>query len=295
MWSFSVLLLCVECAAADSVSLTRNRKPLTGAVLKYKGGCNSQAVLSEALQLRGGDGGSMVQSMQNSYFGIPVVTRTWFSMILVFAGLSQASLLQPEMVELDAYKIVKKLQLWRPLTAASFFGGVGPQLLQKLYYLVSFGQQLELTLGIGEYMRVVASCIAMLSFSFHILGWKFLGDGLIMAITVLCAQQNPNAQMNMYGFKFPYQFLPFAQLAMSYMFTQQIPWPDIGGLVVGYVHYHINDQLKPDEAIAAKTPSLAKSRPRAGGGSKSSGGSKRKPGGRKQKIATIQSHCPPGG
>ena len=49
---------------------------------------------------------------------------------------------------------------------------------------------------------------------------------------MLCCQQNPDAQINMYGLKIPYQFLPLAQLVLSYMFTQQIPWPDIVGLFV---------------------------------------------------------------
>ena len=61
------------------------------------------------------------------------------------------------------------------------------------------------------------------------IGWQFTGDGIIMAITVLCSLQNPDAQMSLYGLAIPYQYLPFAQLVMSYMFTQQIPWQDIVG------------------------------------------------------------------
>ena len=45
-----------------------------------------------------------------------------------------------------------------------------------------------------------------------------------MAITVLFAQLSPpGATMSLYGLKVPYPLLPFAQLAMSYLFTQQVP------------------------------------------------------------------------
>jgi hypothetical protein len=47
-----------------------------------------------------------------------------------------------------------------------------------------------------------------------------------MAITVLFAQLSPpGAVMSLYGLKVPYPLLPFAQLAMSYLFTQQVPLP----------------------------------------------------------------------
>jgi len=174
--------------------------------------------------------------------------------IMAFSGLTQVGLLAPEAVQLDAAATVHRFQLWRPLTAASFFGGLGPQLLQKMYYLISFGKELESTLGLGEFARALVSCGAMLSFIFQFLGFPFTGDGLIMAMTVLCCQQNPGAQINMYGLSIPYQFLPIAQLVLSYMFTQQIPWPDIVGLFVGYLNYHINDNLKPDAAVAASLP-----------------------------------------
>jgi hypothetical protein len=203
------------------------------------------------LALRGGAADSVLLKVQRSYLGIPTLTRAWFSLVLGFATLAQVGILQPEALALDA-RATASGQLWRPLTAAAFFGGIGPQLIQKLYYLISFGRGLEGTLGLAEYARVLASCTALLSLLFHPLGWQFLGDALIMSITVLTSLQNPDAEMNMYGLAVPYLYLPFAQLVMSYMFTQQIPWQDIVGAAVGYVHYWMNDNCKPDAAIAPK-------------------------------------------
>lgn len=185
-----------------------------------------------ALRLRGGDLGSMAEGMKSSYLAVPPITRGWFTAILAFSGLSHVGVLAPEALALDAAATVGGLQLWRPITAASFFGGLNAQLLSKMYYLISFGQQLEATVGTSEYARALASNAAMLSIIFHALGWPYTADGLVMALTVLCCQQTPDAPFSFYGLKFSYQFLPLAQLVLSYLFSQQIPWPDIVGLFV---------------------------------------------------------------
>jgi len=168
-----------------------------------------------------------------------------------------------------------------------------------MYYLIQFGKGLESTLGTGEYARAVASCTAMLCVIFNLFGWQFTGDGLVMAITVLTCQQNPEAQMNMYGLNIPMAYMPFAQMVMSYMFSQQIPWNDIVGALVGYAHYYVQDEAKPDSAVAHKmTPPKAPGARTLGsvaGGGGSKG--KRKPA-RKSRIATFAStgaDCGPGG
>ena len=261
------------------------------------------------VRLRGG--ASPLQGLQNAYFGVPVFTRSWLSAIVAFAALNQIGLVPPEMLGLDATATVKRMQIWRPLTAASFLGGLGPQLLQKCYYLVQFGCQLERALGIAEFARVLASCAALLCIVCSTLGMQFIGDGLIMAITVLTCNQSPDQQVNMYGLNIPCAYLPFAQLCMSYLFTQQIPWTDILGALVGYVNYMINDNCKPDSVIykrdnyAAKATSAkakgaktlggsSSSSKKGGGGGKGGGGSKPK---RKSNIATFakEKTCGPDG
>ena len=163
--------------------------------------------LAAAARLRGGNA---LEAVQQAYLNLPLGTRCWSSLIGTLAVLSQIGLLQPEQVAVDAHAIVKQLQIWRPVTAASFLGGLGPQLIQKLYYLISYGRQLEATLGLGEYLRVLASLAAALTFLFHVLGWQFTADGMIMGITVLCAQQMPDAQISLYGLNIPYAAAQFS-------------------------------------------------------------------------------------
>ena len=271
------------------------------------------------LSLRGGDGASIVQKAQNIYFGVPLATRSWLSLIIACASLNQVGILPPEALAIDAQATVGRLQLWRPLTAASFMGGLGMQLVQKLYYMVQFGSGLERTLGVGEYLRILASCTAALCIVCNLLGWQFMGDGLIMAITVLTCMQTPDQQMSLYMITIPCSYFPFAQLCMSYLFTQQIPWQDIVGALIGYLHYHINDNAKPDSVFYKDEAELAQLKAATGGGRKvgdsssgssskaagGGGGAKRKSGGggggkkpsaRKSKVTTFKDvDCGPGG
>ena len=230
MHATRLLVLAVASVSARHSSLPLPRRAgqaercsaHAGACVVEQDGASTTA----ALRLRGGDLASMLEGAQSSYVAVPIVTRVWSSIIVGLALLSQVGLLPPEVLAMDGAAVVKKLQLWRVVTASSFFGGIGAQLLQKMYYLVSFGQALEQTIGSAEYLRVIASCVAVHTFLFHLLGWQFLGEGLIMAITVLFAQLSPpGAVMSLYGLKVPYPLLPFAQLAMSYLFTQQVPYP----------------------------------------------------------------------
>ena len=203
------------------------------------------------VRLRGGGEGP-VEAARRAYVAVPLVTRSWLTLVLALAALSQAGIVKEEFLAVDAAAIAKGWQWWRPLTAAAFIGGVGPQLLQKGYYLVSFGADLERQLKLGEFLRVVVSCVAVLTLLAHMLGWPFVADGIIMAVTVLTCLQNPDQQISMYGLRIPYQYLPYAQLAMSYMFTQQIPFQDIVGLFV-VRHRHVSH---PGSAPRPSAPAL---------------------------------------
>lgn len=82
--------------------------------------------------------------------------------------------------------------------------------------------------------------------------------------------------MSLYGLNIPYQFLPYSQLVMSYLFTQQIPFADILGLFVGYAHYMLNRNLKPDSAIPPPPPKRSPGARTLGGAAGGGGGAKRR-------------------
>jgi hypothetical protein len=210
--------------------------------------------VEKALALRGGASlGGAVTAVKDAYTSIPLATRSWFSLCLGFAAMHQVGVLGPEKVALDRHALSRG-QLWRPITAASFLGGLSGQLIQKLYYLVAYSRSLEGVIGFGGFLRALASCTAMLTMLANTLGWPFLADGLIAAVTVLAAQQTPDAVVNMYGVQLPMGVMPIAQMLLSYLFTQQIPWMDIAGSLAGYLHYQIQDEVKPDAAYYQKHP-----------------------------------------
>ena len=82
--------------------------------------------------------------------------------------------------------------------------------------------------------------------------------------------------VNLYGLSIPNAYLPFAQMCMSYLFTQQIPFADILGLFVGYAHYMLNRNLKPDSAIPPPPPKRSPGARTLGGAAGGGGGAKRR-------------------
>lgn len=240
--------------------------------------------VDKALALRGGGLGSRLGAVKEAYQNLPSITRSWFSLSLGFAALNQAGVLEPEKIALDAHAVAGG-QIWRPITAASFFGGLGPQLLQKMFNLVSYGRKLEDALGLGGFLRTLASMMSMLTLLATKLGWPLLGDALIAAVTVLACKQTPDAVVSMYGLKLPMDLMPVANLVLSYLFTQQIPWMDIAGSAVGYLHYHLQDEAKPDAAYYEKhAHDLKNSRP----GARTLGGKKNSHVQRLQRSSFIQ-------
>jgi len=304
------LLVCAfTCTFVSAASLPDTRARMRANQPSQPLSHNSCSLLPQLIHLRGGS--SVVEKVQRAYMGVPTFTRVWLSFILALASLNQVGILEPEVLALDATATIKGLQLWRPLSAASFLGGLGPQLLQKCYYLIQFGNQLERTLGLAEFARVVFSCAALLSIASSTLSWQFIGDGLIMAITVLTCQQNPTQQVNLYGLQIPCAYLPFAQLCMSYLFTQQIPWTDIVGALLGYLQYMINDNCKPDAAVYRRSnaPAMAtttakgakslsdvsSSRPSSRPGGSKGGGRSAKNKANAASLASNAASCGPGG
>ena len=79
-----------------------------------------------------------------------------------------------------------------------------------------------------------------------------------------------------------YPLLPFAQLAMSYLFTQNVPYQDMAGLLVGYLHYFMNDNLKPDDAVTLPPPKKGGRAAKPAAGDEADGA--RRKGGRKRKV-----------
>ena len=197
MHATRLLVLAVASVAArhSSVPLPR-RAGQAERCSVHAGACvveQDGARTTAALRLRGGDLPSMLEGAQASYVAVPIVTRVWSTIIVGLALLSQVGLLPPEALAMDGALVVKKLQLWRIVTSSSFFGGIGAQLLQKMYYLVSFGQALEQTIGSGEYLRVIASCVAIHSFIFHLLGWQVFSG---FSTPALNPNHHPNPHPN---------------------------------------------------------------------------------------------------
>jgi membrane associated rhomboid family serine protease len=242
---------------------------------------------ADVLRLRGG----LIKPVMKALSTVPFLTRLWIAMVLIINTVAQLELIPAELLALDAVALVKGLQIWRWLTAVSYIGGLNAQILQKGANLVQFGAALERQVGFGEFARVFTSCAMMLGIVCNVLGMPYIAEGLIMALTVLACQQDPEQQVRMYGVTFPQAALPFAQLILTYIFTQKTPVQDIIGMIVGFIHYSINDNMKPDGVFSQKRMGASRrGSDGSDGGSKKKGKEKKKP-----RIATLADLPPTSG
>jgi hypothetical protein len=67
----------------------------------------------------------------------------------------------PALFSLDVSKILP--QLWRPLTAVSYFGAPSMSMANNLYFLLKFGQALERISGSATHMWFLMMQTALLS------------------------------------------------------------------------------------------------------------------------------------
>lgn len=208
-------------------------------------------------RLRGGSVLAQVsEDAKRIYLALPLATRAWLTAVLILSVITRAGLEQRS-IGLDAEATLEKFQLWRPITAAAFVGGLGPAMLLQLFYLASYGRELETLLGLPAFARDLASCGLVLTVLFELLGWRFTGKGLIAAVVMMNCLQNANSRMSIYPtpyehFKIPYKYLPYLQLFLVLLFTKQIPLNEILGFCVGSLTWHTKPHTADLEARASK-------------------------------------------
>merc|ERR1712142_641309 len=78
--------------------------------------------------------------------GIPIVTRWWFSLSIIFPLLGRIGLFHPYYMILDFELVAYKFQIWRLITSIIYFPlspATGFHYLINLYFLYSYSTRLE--------------------------------------------------------------------------------------------------------------------------------------------------------
>lgn len=166
---------------------------------------------------------------------IPIVTRWWFSLSIIFPLLGRLGLINGMYMILDYASIVHRFQIWRLVTAFVFYPIVpqtGFHYLINMYFLYSYSTRLETGLFDGrpaDYLFMILFNGCILIIIGFLMPLRLLMDPLVLSVLYVWCQVNKDMIVQFwFGMQFKAMYLPWV-LAVFNMIIQ-------GGYVTHLVH-----------------------------------------------------------
>eukprot|EP00439_Symbiodinium_sp_Y106_P064611 s864_g10.t1 len=206
---------------------------------------------------------SMENTPEQWYKNLPILTRVLLTVIFGVTVLVQLEFLNPGLLFLNWPMIINKLQVWRLLTPALFFGTFSFQFLLQMYFFTSFSSKLEQNEVFsqpGDYLFFLLAQILLLDVISLALMWPSgfptLGPPLVFAILYYWSRREPYARLSFFSFTIQgYQF-PFALIFFQLLIGGNI-WMDLLGLASGHIYYFLAEVVPQEYGyVLVKTPAF---------------------------------------
>ena len=129
----------------------------------------ARAPLLSALAVRGGGSDEdVVEKKPNAVSELlgqlPPCTRAHVVAVAVCTAVALSGVIDPDqMLSLDPVRTIFKLQLWRPLSAATFLGKPSMASATSVYLLIKYGRELEAAVGTGAFSKFLALQVLLLT------------------------------------------------------------------------------------------------------------------------------------
>jgi len=177
--------------------------------------------------------------------GIPIVSRWWFVLSIVFPLLGRIGLLHPFYMVLDFGMVAYKFQIWRLITSIIYYPlgpGTGFHYLINLYFLYSYSTRLETGIFDGrpaDYLfLLIFNAIALLLLGFA-LSIKLLMDPMILGVLYIWCQLNKDTIVSFwFGTQFKAMYLPWVLAAFN-MILGHGGLMEIMGIFVGHLYFFL--------------------------------------------------------
>lgn len=240
---FSACLAGVACRKVGplrptrmAVSLAPNRDLLLSAA-NFKGNGVSTMVLG----LRGGadDKKKSGNSISNSLSNITPTTRTWLLGCLVMAALTMAGVPE-ELFLFEWRRTFLNGQLWRPFTSACHLGKVDMGMASQVFFLVSYGQEMERQDGPAQHGMFLMVQTLLLMVLSALTGFPSLARSLITASIYCCSRRQPMRPMEVqFGVRIEYWLLPYVNMVIDCLQAQSAAGavPHVLGIATGHVYH----------------------------------------------------------
>ncbi|KNH05395.1 DER1-domain-containing protein [Perkinsela sp. CCAP 1560/4] len=184
--------------------------------------------------------------LEEWYFDIPVITRTYLTLCTALAVGISLNILSPLAVCLSFPIIREKGEYWRILTNFAYFEGLGINFFIHIHFVYMYFRRSEQHF----YHRHTADFVAMLLFGatallivayfYEIL---FLSMPLMYYVLYIWCRRNPYEYMHVLGvMPVPAPYLPYLFLLVSYSMESPI-YDDLLGIFIGHTFWFLSDIL----------------------------------------------------
>merc|ERR1711871_1568850 len=188
---------------------------------------------------------SQANGLEEWFKTIPPISRAWLVASLGSTFAVVLGFTNPVSLYLDWDLIIKKFQIWRVVTAFTFFGKPGLPFLFQLYIMYKNSTAYErnpFALGLhpqgtsADYAFLIIFGISFLSLIALVMEIPFLGPALVFMVLYVWSRRNPTQPMSIYGFQFQGINYPWILLALSVLLGNPIIF-DLLGIAVGHLFY----------------------------------------------------------
>lgn len=180
-----------------------------------------------------------------AYQEIPVVTRTFATLVLLVTLGCQFQHLNPYELYFNFELVFKKFEIWRIVTNFLYFGPFGVDFIFHLFFIVRYCRMLEESSfrnRTADFLCLILFGMASLLVVSSVLHLNFMGSALSFMIVYIWAKRNPFIHMNMFGvFNFTAPYLPWVLLLFSLVVSGSAPINDILGIILGHIYFFLQD------------------------------------------------------
>jgi len=168
------------------------------------------------------------------------LTKIYFYMVAACTvlGLLLGDERSQAVMALDPMRTLYGGELWRPFTAASYLGKPSVGWLMSVYYLVQYGNQLEIAYGPAQFLIFLLSQLVALSFLSMLFRQPTFGGSVVTAMLHVISRITPKQKVKWLIMDVPYWFLPCGFLIADCLQAQSAAAavPHIVGILSGHFY-----------------------------------------------------------
>jgi len=178
------------------------------------------------------------------YATLPPITRLWATACFASSTLAYLGLVKPaSLALLGRAAVLRRLQLWRPLTSALFLAPYSLRFVFEMLWIVQYGSALErgpYALRPGDFLWMLvsgASALTAVALLAPPLGLMFVASPLVFALVYVWSRTYPDQRVSLFGLvQLRSYYLPLALVAMTVV-QGGSPISDLLGCAAGHAWF----------------------------------------------------------